>query len=267
MKKKFTLEIINPCSENFDKMIPSTNGSFCNSCAKNVIDLSRKTNSEVAKFISENKDQNICARLKVTQLEEEFECRETSKLNNFKYAAVAASILLASNAIGQEKTPVQTEINSADPNMLIMGKVAYNGTDSAEILVVVKGKLLETKTNKPFTDKKYSNLVLMINGSQSPLKIDSKTGKFSIPVQVLKSSKTLVITITSDDYYFSKEIPFSINSVKNNTLEQNIIIDEDELSKLSTMILGGLGVNYSHEKELKKTKRNIQIFVEIKKTF
>ena len=257
MKKKFTLEIINPCSENFDKMIPSSNGSFCDSCAKNVIDLSRKTNSEVAKFISENKVQNICARLKVTQLEEEFECRETSKLNNFKYAAVAASILLASNAIGQEKIPVQTEINNADPNMLIMGKMAYNGTDSAEILVVVKGKLLEAKTNKPFTDKKYSNLVLMINGSQSPLKIDSKTGKFSIPVQVLKSSKTLVITITSDDYYFSKEIPFSINSVKNNILEQNIIIGEDELSKLRTMILGGLGVNYSNEKEVKNAKRNI----------
>ncbi|GAA6764801.1 hypothetical protein AAFH68_07340 [Flavobacterium sp. CGRL1] len=64
MKKKFTLEIANPCSENFDKMIPNANGSFCNSCMKNVIDLSKKTNSEVAKFIAENKDRSICARLK-----------------------------------------------------------------------------------------------------------------------------------------------------------------------------------------------------------
>lgn len=252
MKKKFTLEIKSPCSENFDKMIPNTNGSFCNSCAKNVIDLSRKTNFEVARFISENKDQKICARLNVAQLEEEFEYRETSKINNFKYAAVAASILLASNAIGQEKTLVKTEINSLDPNMLIMGKVAYSEANDTKILVVVKGKLLEAKTNKPFTDKKYSNLVLMINGSQSLLKIDSKTGQFSIPVQVLKSSKTLVVTITGDDYYFSKEISFSINSVKNNSLEQNIIIDSDEFSQMRTMILGGLGVNYSNEKELKK---------------
>lgn len=257
MKKKFTLEIINPCSENFDKMIPSTNGSFCNSCAKNVIDLSRKRNSEVAKFISENKDQNICARLKVTQLEEEFECRETSKINNFKYAAVAASILLASNAFAQEKTPAQTEINNSNPNMHTIGKVAYRETIDNKMLIRIRSKLLEAKTNKPFTDKKYSNLVLMINGSQSPLKMDFKTGQFSIPVEVLKSSKTLVITITSDDYYFSKEIPFSINSVKNNTLVQNIIIGEDELSKVRTMILGGLGVNYSNEKEVKNAKRNI----------
>ena len=37
MKKKFTLEINNPCSENFDKMVPGANGSFCNSCAKKEI--------------------------------------------------------------------------------------------------------------------------------------------------------------------------------------------------------------------------------------
>ena len=108
MKKKFTLEISSPCSENFNKMIPNTIGSFCSSCAKNVIDLSKKSNTEVAKFIAETKDQNICARLKVTQLDHEFEYNETSKINNLKYAAVAASLLLASNVSGQEKTPIKT---------------------------------------------------------------------------------------------------------------------------------------------------------------
>src|SRR6187402_2386004 len=103
MKKKFTLEIANPCTENFDKMIPNSKGSFCNSCAKNVIDLSRRTNSEVARFIANNKDKNICARIKTTQLDEAFEYNEISKINNFKYAAIAASVLLASNVVAQEK--------------------------------------------------------------------------------------------------------------------------------------------------------------------
>ena len=58
MKKKFSIEIKTPCHENFNNMIPNANGSFCNSCAKNVIDLSTKTNSEVAKFIVETKDKN-----------------------------------------------------------------------------------------------------------------------------------------------------------------------------------------------------------------
>src|SRR3954466_898674 len=106
MKKKFTLEIASPCSENFDKMIPNSKGSFCDSCAKNVIDLSRKSNSEVAKFISRNKNKNICARIKSTQLDQEFEYNEMSKINTFKYAAIAVSVLLTSNVVGQEKEPI-----------------------------------------------------------------------------------------------------------------------------------------------------------------
>lgn len=243
MKKKFTLEIANPCSENFDKMIPNSNGSFCNSCMKNVIDLSKKSNSEVAKFIAETKDKNICARLKVTQLNEEFQHNEISKINNFKYAAVAASVLLTSSMIGQDKTPVQTEIKSAESNHNIVGKIAYHNVEN-EILITIKGKLLEDKSDKPFNRKAYPNLMLSINGSTS--KINSKTGEFSIPVKVLKSSKTLEITITGDDYYLSKTIPFDIKSVKNNILLQNINIAEGELSRI--MIAGGLGINYIPEK-------------------
>ncbi|MBF4519242.1 hypothetical protein IRZ71_23080 [Flavobacterium sp. ANB] len=252
MKKKFTLEIASPCSENFDKMIPNASGSFCGSCAKNVIDLSRKTNSEVAKFIAENKDATICARLKTTQLEGEFEYNEFSKINNLKYAAVAASILIASNITAQEKTPVETEINTIKPNNYIVGKVAYNQNDNEEVSILVKGKLLETKTNKPLNKKTYRNLVLTINGSESTLKVNPETGAFSIPVQVLKNSKTLVVTVTADDYYFSKTIPFTVEAIKNNVLWQNIFMNEEELSKVNVMIMGGLGINYSRGKDIKQ---------------
>lgn len=242
MKKKFTLEIASPCSENFNKMIPNATGSFCNSCAKNVIDLSKKSNSEIAKFIAETKETNICARLRVTQLEQEFEHNETSKLNNLKYAAVAASILLASNVSGQEKTPVKTEISCPTPKNYLVGKVVANQAISQEVLITIKGKLLEVKTNKPLARKMYPNLMLVINGSENAFRINSKTGEFSIPVKVLKSDKTLMVTITGDDYYFSKEIPFDIESVRNKILKQDIIIAEGELTRI--MIAGGLGINY-----------------------
>ncbi|RZJ50906.1 MAG: hypothetical protein EOO44_15515 [Flavobacterium sp.] len=248
MKKTFTLEIANPCSENFDKMTPNANGSFCNSCAKNVIDLSRKTNSEVAKFISKNKDKNICARLKATQLEEEFQYNEVSKFGNLKYAAVAASILIASNVAGQEKTPVKTEINQPIQRHII-GKVACNQS----ILVTIKGRLLEVKTNKPLSKKDYPNLTLSINGSQNEVKVNSKTGDFSIPVEILKNSKTFEVTIKSKYNIFSKTIPFDVNNIKENILTQNIIIDESDLSKVEVMMLGGLGINYVEGKKSSKS--------------
>ncbi|QLC65850.1 hypothetical protein LPB248_05975 [Flavobacterium sp. LPB0248] len=244
MKKKFTLEIATPCSENFDKMIPNSQGSFCNSCMKNVIDLSKRTNSEVAKFIYENKDATICARLKTTQLEEEFVYNETSKINTLKYATIAASVLLASNLAAQEKEPIKTEISCSKPNVYtVVGKVAYNQIQNEEVLIIITGKLLEAKTNKPFDRKTYSNLMIAFNGSQNPAKVNYKTGEFSIESKVLKKSKTLMVTITANDYYLSKEISFDMKSAKNNILMKNIIIGSEELNRI--YIAGGLGINYT----------------------
>ncbi|MDQ6527573.1 hypothetical protein [Flavobacterium sp. LHD-85] len=243
MKKKFTLEIASPCSENFDKMIPNENGSFCNSCMKNVIDLSKKSNSEVAKFIAENKNQSICARLKTTQLDEQFDYNETSKISTLKYAAVAASLLLASNLSAQEKEPIKTEISYPKPDVYKVGKVAYNHTSNEEISISIKGKLLEAKTNKPFDREIYTNLMLAVDGSQNPVKVNPKTGEFSIETKVLKNSKTLMVTITANDYYLSKEIAFDAKSAKNNVLIKNVIIGSDELNRI--YIAGGLGINYT----------------------
>jgi len=243
MKKKFTLEIATPCSENFDKMIPNSQGSFCNSCMKNVIDLSKKTNSEVAKFINENKDKNICARLKTKQLEEEFVYNETSKINTLKYATIAASVLLASNLAAQEKEPIKTEISCSKPNAYKVGKVAYSQTQNEEVSIIIKGKLLEAKSNKPFDRETYSNLMIAFSGSQNPAKVNYKTGEFSIESKVLKNSKTLMVTITANDYYLSKVISFDVKSVKNNILMKNIIVGSEELNRI--YIAGGLGINYT----------------------
>lgn len=246
MKKKFTLEIASPCSENFEKMILNSKGSFCDSCAKNVIDLSTKSNSEIAKFIVENKGKSICARVKSTQLQEEFVHNETSKINNFRYAAIAASVLLASNVSAQEKEPIQTEITSPEPNNHIVGKIAFNQYVDEEVSIIVKGKILDSKTHNPLDHKKYPNLTLSINDLPTPFKVNSKTGEFEIPLKVLKNSNSLLITVVSRDLYFSRIIPFNIKSVKGNVLLQNITVETEESAKV--YILGGLGVNYVEEK-------------------
>ena len=158
MKKQFSLEIQNQCDAKFSEMTPNAKGSFCSSCAKNVIDLSGKTNSEVAKILANSKESSICARLKTSQLEQIFMHNEASKLNSFKYAtAIAASVLLTSNVVAQEKEPVKTEINCPKPNIYKLGKVAYNHTANKEISIIIKGKLLDANTKKPF-DKIHDSL-------------------------------------------------------------------------------------------------------------
>lgn len=251
MKKNFSLEIKEPCTEKFDKMIPNSKGSFCSSCVKNVIDLSTKTNSEVAKFIAENKNKNICARLKTSQLEEEFEINEISKNNNFKYAvAVAASVLLTSNVVGQEKQPVKTEIGCAKPNSHIVGKIAYSQSVEKIISFTLKGKIWERDTKKPLSEKKYPNLYFYVTGSKSSVKIDPKTGKYEVPIMINDKNTEIYITISNDDFTFSKTMKIDLNQIKNDELILNISIDsEKELQNYR--IMGGLGINYIDNKKLK----------------
>lgn len=242
MKKQFSLEIQNPCDAKFSEMTPNPQGSFCSSCAKNVIDLSRKTNSEIAKILANSKDASICARLKISQLDQVFEHNETSKLNNFKYAtAIAASVLLTSNVMAQEKKPLKIEVDSTKPQHVIMGRVAYREPINKVISVTIQGKLLDSKTKKPISEKLYPNLSIYINGASKNIKIDAKTGEFEVPILLNDDTKEISVHISNEERNYNNTFQIDLKAIKNNKLELNIYIKpEEELQKY--MILGGLGI-------------------------
>lgn len=242
MKKQFSLEIQNPCEAKFSEMTPNAQGSFCSSCAKNVIDLSRKTNSEVAKILANSEDSSICARLKTSQLEQVFEHNEASKLTTFKYAsAIAASVLLTPNVVAQEKEPVKIEVDSTKPQRVIMGKIAYREPIHKVISFSIQGKLLDNKTKKPISEKLYPNLTIYINGASKNIKIDAKTGKFEIPVLLNDDTKEISVHISNEDKNYNNTFQINLKAIKNNKLDLNIYIKpEEELQNY--MIMGGLGI-------------------------
>ena len=242
MKKQFSLEIQNPCDAKFSEMTPNAQGSFCSSCAKNVIDLSRKTNSEVAKILVNSKDLSICARLKTSQLNQVFEHNEASKLNSFKYAtAIAASVLLTSNVVAQQKEPVKVEVDSTKPQRVVMGKIAYREPVHKVISISIQGKLLDSITKKPISEKLYPNLFIYINGASKNIKIDAKTGKFEIPVLLNEDTKEISVHISNEDRNYNKTFQIDLKRIKNNKLDLNIYIKpEEELQNY--MIMGGLGI-------------------------
>lgn len=252
MKETFQLEIKSPCQEKFDAMKPNANGSFCNLCTKNVIDLSNKSNYEIAKIITQSKDKNdICARIKTSQLEQEYVYGETSKITNFKYAvAVAASVLMTTNVVAQEKTPIKTEIGCAKPNPQTMGKIAYTQTQNKVISFSIQGKVLDGKTKKPISEKLYPNLFIFINGTSKDVKINPKTGKYELSVLLNDNTKEVYIRISNDHINFSKSFSVDLSQIKNGVLPLNIEVNPTEEFR-KYMILGGLGVNYK-----KKQKQN-----------
>lgn len=245
MKKRFSLEIKTPCHENFNNMIPNANGSFCHSCVKNVIDLSNKSNSEIAEFIANTKDKNICARLNVSQLEQTFEYETHPKNNNFKYAvAVAASVLLTSNIVAQDNKPAVTTVQTceAKPPKRLLGKVAVQ---QKVVALTIRGKVLDSSTKKPIAETLYPNLMIYANGAQKSVKINTETGEYLLDLLVNENTKNITIYISSDDTRYSKE--FSINT-KEKTKTINILINPKEEFQ-SLKIMGGMGVNYSDDKK------------------
>ena len=253
MKKTFSLEIKTPCDENIKDMTPNANGFFCDSCVKNVIDLSTKTNSEVASFIAKNKNNtSICARLKTSQLEEQFEINELSKLQNFKYAAaIAATVLLASPVLSQEKTPPKTEINCPKPNPQIMGKMIAHSVQSKMISFTLEGIVLDEMTKKPLSNKQFPKLSFYVSGAKNTVEINTKNGTFSTSVAVDEKTTQVYVSINSDDLNYSKNITIDLTKIKNNLLKQTIYVNVKEFHQMN--IAGGLGINYIDNKKNKNS--------------
>jgi hypothetical protein len=77
----FKIHIPDPCFEDWDKMTPNEQGSFCRVCSKTVVDFSKKSEAEIQQYIAANINKKICGRFNVRQLEQEAEEVPRLKIN------------------------------------------------------------------------------------------------------------------------------------------------------------------------------------------
>ncbi len=66
--KKYKLVLTNPCKENWDKMMPLSNGRFCDSCSKSVVDYTNMSEKEINERMR-NPESNMCGRFRKEQLD------------------------------------------------------------------------------------------------------------------------------------------------------------------------------------------------------
>lgn len=69
MNSKFKITIPKPCHENWNTMTPKEKGRFCSSCAKTVIDFTKKTTEEIQEYLVDNKNQQVCGHFYKKQLD------------------------------------------------------------------------------------------------------------------------------------------------------------------------------------------------------
>jgi hypothetical protein len=68
MNKKISINIPNPCTENWDQMTQADQGKHCASCNRVVIDFSGMTDAQIIKILMAQKGKKVCGNFYNTQL-------------------------------------------------------------------------------------------------------------------------------------------------------------------------------------------------------
>lgn len=67
--KNYKIKIPEPCHEDWGKMTPNEKGKFCKSCAKTVVDFTKKTKVEIQQYLTKNQGKRVCGHFYRKQLD------------------------------------------------------------------------------------------------------------------------------------------------------------------------------------------------------
>lgn len=110
--KTITISIPNACSQKWENFSHSTEGRFCSSCCKTVVDFTKMSDDEIVSYF-QNKHGHTCGRFAKDQLKS-YSILTTSRVNPgftlLKAGLLGMFLIIGSNAsFGQVKTnPVET---------------------------------------------------------------------------------------------------------------------------------------------------------------
>ncbi|CAH0152302.1 hypothetical protein SRABI27_00565 [Pedobacter sp. Bi27] len=91
MPSKFKIQISNPCHAAWEGMEPQTNGKFCGSCQKLVVDFTHFTDAALKQWFNQNQVVS-CGRFKPEQLDRYIGGKTATFFKIFKPSLIAASI-------------------------------------------------------------------------------------------------------------------------------------------------------------------------------
>lgn len=70
MNSKFSIQIPNPCQEDWNQMLPAEQGRFCQACEKTVVDFSQMSDEQVLNYfkIKQQAAERVCGRFRAEQV-------------------------------------------------------------------------------------------------------------------------------------------------------------------------------------------------------
>ncbi|HBK71371.1 MAG TPA: hypothetical protein DDZ39_06925 [Flavobacteriaceae bacterium] len=202
MKNQISLEIKTPCTENFNKFQPTSNGGFCASCKKEVIDFTKMNTQEITTYFKNNNTKNTCGQFNKTQLgTENSPFKQEKKLGFFRRIGLACLALFIGNTLQAQGIIKQTENSEDKPSktstvnfkkdILVKGNVTEGSVPLPGVSILLEGTTIGTETdfdgNFEFLQKLKKGDVLVfsfIGMTSQKVTIDNANSASKIELQV-----------------------------------------------------------------------------------
>lgn len=83
------ITIPNPCHENWDEMLPESQGKHCLVCQKTVVDFTGWEPAAISGYLKEKAGQKLCGRFKTSQLEQSAEISHTDWIKHIAQSGMS----------------------------------------------------------------------------------------------------------------------------------------------------------------------------------
>lgn len=173
-RTRYRLELTNPCAESWNAMLPTTQGRFCQSCAKNVVDFTGLTDDQVLALLKES-NGTLCGRVKETQLDRNLVTRTETSFPARLFKVFAGLFLWASTkGTAQELIVKQPRSFVLPPTNQEAFETKKRNDPDYTLQTWVKGQVISAESKVP-----VAGAWVMINGTGYNAVSDT-TGFFKI---------------------------------------------------------------------------------------
>jgi hypothetical protein len=246
--QKIQLSIPEPCHQNWNEMTPTQQGRFCKSCAKQVVDFSTMSDTQVLHYFSNIKNENVCGRAYPDQLERAISIPKEPKKKLFWYWNYITMLFLffsktnTAKAQGGIKIVVESKHDAAKQDRITKGEIAVNTNR------IITGKIID-QAGQPL-----AGASIIIKGSKNGTSADVN-GFYKINVD----TKSDILEITAVGFE-RKEI--KLKEIKN----FDIILTKMEMQMMGDVVVtvGGIGFRNFDEDYVPATKPKHIAILEVK---
>ena len=148
MSKKIEFRVPHPCHENWDRMLESERGRFCNACSKTVVDFSVMSDQEVLEYFS-SRSGNICGRFAPEQLHRGIDLPGKQKTNTWNYGwNFFLATFMSASAMKAQSRYKENKVSISKPAVPTQQNVTM-GIVAVQFLPEISLKVLNERDGAP----------------------------------------------------------------------------------------------------------------------